>query len=48
MTEQARSSVDRSQPTGAPSSALRLVGAVAMEIGEEWETNRRYLTWEPD
>lgn len=29
-------------------SALRLVGAVAMEIGEEWETNRKDLTMEPD
>ncbi len=29
-------------------SALRLVSAVAMEISEEWETNRRYLTTEPD
>nr|WP_261344376.1 transposase [Tautonia plasticadhaerens] len=29
-------------------SALRLVSAVAMEISEEWETNRRYLTMEPD
>jgi putative transposase len=30
------------------SSALRLVSAVAMEISEEWETNRKYLTMEPD
>ena len=29
-------------------SALRLVSAVAMEISDEWETNRRYLTMEPD
>jgi putative transposase len=29
-------------------SALRLVSAVAMEISEEWETNRRYLTMETD
>jgi putative transposase len=29
-------------------SALRLVTAVAMEISEEWETNRKYLTMEPD
>jgi transposase-like protein len=29
-------------------SALRLVSAVAMEISEEWETNRKYLTMEPD
>jgi putative transposase len=29
-------------------SALRLVGAVAMEISDEWETNRKYLTMEPD
>lgn len=29
-------------------SALRLVSAVAMEIGEEWETNRKYLSMEPD
>jgi putative transposase len=29
-------------------SALRLVSAVAMEISEEWETNREYLTMEPD
>lgn len=29
-------------------SAPRLVGAVAMEIGEEWETNRKYLTMGPD
>src|SRR6185436_20187560 len=28
-------------------SALRLVSAVAMEISEEWETNRKYLTMEP-
>jgi hypothetical protein len=25
-----------------------LVSAVAMEISEEWETNRKYLTMEPD
>jgi len=29
-------------------SALRLVSAVAMEISEEWETNHKYLTMEPD
>jgi putative transposase len=29
-------------------SALRLVSAVGMEISEEWETNRKYLTMEPD
>jgi transposase-like protein len=29
-------------------SALRLVSAVAMEISDEWETNRRYLTMEPE
>jgi transposase-like protein len=29
-------------------SASRLVTAVAMEISEEWETNRKYLTMEPD
>jgi putative transposase len=29
-------------------SALRLVSAVAMEISEDWETNRKYLTMEPD
>jgi hypothetical protein len=29
-------------------SALRPVSAVATEIGEEWETNRKYLTMEPD
>jgi putative transposase len=29
-------------------SALRLVSAVAMEISEEWETSRKYLTMEPD
>jgi putative transposase len=29
-------------------SALRLVSAVAMEISEEWETNRKYLTMDPD
>jgi transposase-like protein len=28
-------------------SALRLVSAVLMEISEDWETNRRYLTMEP-
>ncbi len=28
-------------------SALRLVTAVAMEISDEWETNRKYLTMEP-
>jgi putative transposase len=28
-------------------SALRLVSAVLMEISEEWETNRKYLTMEP-
>jgi putative transposase len=29
-------------------SALRLVTAVAMEISDEWETKRKYLTMEPD
>jgi putative transposase len=29
-------------------SLLRLVSAVTMEISEEWETNRKYLTMEPD
>ena len=29
-------------------SALRLVTAVAMEISDEWETNRKYLTMEPE
>ena len=29
-------------------SALRLVTAVAMEISDEWETSRKYLTMEPD
>jgi transposase-like protein len=29
-------------------SALRLVSAVAMEISEEWETGRTYLTMEPE
>jgi putative transposase len=29
-------------------SAMRLVSAVAMEISEEWETNRKYLTMETD
>jgi transposase-like protein len=29
-------------------SVLRLVTAVAMEISDEWETNRKYLTMEPD
>jgi transposase-like protein len=29
-------------------SALRLVSALAMEISEEWETNRKYLTMEPE
>ena len=29
-------------------SALRLVSAILMEISEEWETNRRYLTMGPD
>jgi hypothetical protein len=24
------------------------VSAVAMEISEDWETNRKYLTMEPD
>ena len=28
-------------------SALRLVSAVLMEIREDWETNRKYLTMEP-
>jgi transposase-like protein len=29
-------------------SALRLVSAVLMEVSEEWETNRKYLTMGPD
>jgi transposase-like protein len=29
-------------------SALRLVSAVAMEISEDWETGRKYLTMEPE
>jgi putative transposase len=29
-------------------STLRLVSAVAMEISDEWETNRKYLAMEPD
>ena len=29
-------------------SALRLVSAVAMEISGEWETNRKYLSMDPD
>jgi putative transposase len=29
-------------------SALRLVSAVLMEISEDWETNRRYLTMGPE
>jgi len=29
-------------------SALRLVSAVAMEISDEWETNRKYLTMDPE
>jgi transposase-like protein len=28
-------------------SALRLVSAVLMEISEDWETNRKYLTMGP-
>ena len=28
-------------------SALRLVSAVLMEVSEDWETNRRYLTMGP-
>src|SRR6185437_11769968 len=28
-------------------TALRLVSAVAMEISEEWETSRKYLTMGP-
>jgi putative transposase len=28
-------------------SVLRLVSAVAIEISDEWETNRKYLTMEP-
>ena len=28
-------------------SALRLVGAVLMEISEDWETGRKYLTMGP-
>jgi putative transposase len=29
-------------------SALRLVSAVLMEISEDWETNRKYLTMGPE
>jgi putative transposase len=29
-------------------SLLRLVSAVLMEISEDWETNRKYLTMGPD
>jgi len=29
-------------------SALRLASAVLMEISEEWETNRKYVTMEPE
>ena len=29
-------------------SALRLVSAVLMEISEEWETSRKYVTMEPE
>ncbi len=29
------------------SSALRLVSAILMEISEDWETNRKYLTMVP-
>jgi putative transposase len=29
-------------------SALRLISAVLMEISEEWETNRKYVTMEPE
>jgi putative transposase len=29
-------------------SLLRLVSAVPMEISEDWETNRKYLTMGPD
>ena len=29
------------------SSALRLISAVLMEITEDWETNRKYLTMGP-
>ena len=29
-------------------SVLRLVSAVLMEISEEWETNRKYVTMEPE
>lgn len=29
-------------------SALRLLTAVATEISEEWETDRKYLTMEPE
>jgi putative transposase len=33
-------------PNGA--SVLRLVSAVLMEISEDWETNRKYLTVGPE
>ena len=29
-------------------SLLRLVSAVLMEVSEDWETNRKYLTMEPE
>ena len=29
------------------SSLLRLVSAVLMEVSEDWETNRKYLTMGP-
>jgi hypothetical protein len=28
--------------------ALRLVSAVAMEISDDWEMNRKYLTMDPE
>lgn len=41
-----RTRVARLFPNAA--SALRLVSAILMEISEDWETNRRYLTMGPD
>ena len=39
---------DHRRTPAVVTSALRLVSAVAMEINEEWETNRKYLTMEPE
>jgi transposase-like protein len=35
-------------PSPNEASGLRLVSAVAMEISEDWETNRKSLTMGPD